>query len=114
MKKMIKTITVILTVCLMACIFFGCSEEKSNELVGTWKGTGNEHATITFKNDGSFKEKGISADADMSGTYTIDETNKIVVCNEKEYGLSFKYNYTLDGDNLTLQMDIGYPRTFSK
>lgn len=86
----------------------------NNELVGSWVGTGNEHATVTFKNDGTFTDKGNGKDADMSGTYTIDETNKVVVCTEKDYGLVFRYNYTISGNDLTLQMDIGLPRTFSK
>lgn len=120
MRKIFKMAVLAVVCCLVMSIFAGCSggEEGGgsggNELVGTWEGTGDEGATITFKSNGNFSEKGISKDADMSGTYTIDETNKRVVCTEKEYGLVFDYNYTISGNDLTLQMDIGYPRTFTK
>lgn len=115
MKKFIRMAAVILTCCLAMCLFIGCSGGEGgsggNELVGTWVGTGNEGATVTFKSNGKYTDKGVS---DMSGTYTIDEANKIVVCTEKEYGLVFQYNYTISGDELTLQMDFGLPRTFKK
>lgn len=118
MRKVFK-LAVLTAVCLLIMgVFIGCSGGEGgsggNELVGTWEGTGDEGATITFKSNGKFSEKGVSKDADMSGTYTIDEANKKVVCKEEEYGLAFEYNYTISGDDLTLQMDIGFPRTFKK
>ena len=87
---------------------------NKDELLGTWKATGEEKGTITFSADGTFKEEGNAMGVEMSGTYTIDTTNNKLVCSEKENGLTFAYNCTIEGNKLTLQLDRGKPRNFQK
>ena len=108
---------------MIICIT-GCSKEDDNqtsettthasrdELIGKWKGTGNELSTITLGSDGSYKDAvdGIS----VIGTYTVDSNAGTLTVNESEYGMVFTYSYELSGDNLTLQLNGGLPRTFTK
>ena len=117
-----KKIAIIMVAILTSLFFINCSadsgetafEEPANELVGTWQGVGNEQGSITFKSDGTFKEDDLPGDLNMEGTYTIDEMNKTVVCIENEYGITYDYAYTITGNELTLQMEYGFPRTFMK
>ncbi len=118
-----KKTAIIMVAILTSLFFINCSaasggeaafEEPANELVGTWQGVGNEQGSITFKSDGTFKEDDLPGDLNMEGTYTIDEMNKTVVCIENEYGMTYNYFYTITGNELTLQMEYGFPRTFVK
>lgn len=85
---------------------------SNDELVGKWKGTGNEISTLTLGSNGSYKD--IAGELSVIGTYTVDEISGTLTVNEKDYGLVFTYSYELDGDSLTLQMDGGLPRTFAR
>ena len=85
---------------------------SSDELVGKWKGTGNEISTLTLGSNGSYKD--IAGELSVIGTYTVDEISGTLTVNEKDYGLVFTYSYELDGDDLTLQLDGGLPRTFAR
>ena len=123
MKKYLKLFTVGILLVMIICIT-GCSKEDDNqtsettthasrdELIGKWKGTGNELSTITLGSDGSYKDAvdGIS----VIGTYTVDSNAGTLTVNESEYGMVFTYSYELSGDNLTLQLSGGLPRTFTK
>ncbi|MBQ5317043.1 MAG: hypothetical protein J6I96_05770 [Oscillospiraceae bacterium] len=88
----------------------------ATELVGTWKGTGDELATVTFGADGKVKDE-----TDLNGTiitiagpYSVDTAEHTVFVHDDEDGLDFSYHYTVSGDDLTLQMDGGKARTFKK
>ena len=135
MQSIWKKFTAAMMACLLLSVCAGCSgggSDKDNtdtknqeavksqkainkdELLGTWKATGEEKGTITFSADGTFKEEGNAMGVEMSGTYTIDTTNNKLVCSEKENGLTFAYNCTIEGNKLTLQLDRGKPRNFQK
>ena len=135
MQRLRGNLMAAIMLCLSLFIFAGCSGGGSNnvqetaanrgtakdqetakkhELLGTWKATGAEKGTITFSADGTFKEEGNAMGVEMSGTYTIDTTNNKLVCSEKENGLTFAYNCTIEGNKLTLQLDRGKPRNFQK
>ena len=112
---------------LVICLFAGCNgggdKDKSaaptvdpSVFVGTWKGTGNETATLTFSADGKIKDV-TNLDGtvySITGTYTVDSEENYVYVEEDEYGLTFAYRYTISGNDLTLQMEGGNPRTFRK
>ena len=85
---------------------------SASDLVGKWKGTGEEISTLTFGRDGSYKDD--AGFAVVEGTYTVDEDAGTITVNEKEYGLVFVYSVELSGNNLTIQTDFGLPRTFTK
>ncbi len=135
MQSIWKKFMAAMMACLLLSVCAGCSgggSDKDNtdtknqeavksqkainkdELLGTWKATGEEKGTITFSADGTFKEEGNAMGVEMSGTYTIDTTNNKLVCSEKENGLTFAYNCTIEGNKLTLQLDRGKPRNFQK
>ena len=122
MKRIVKLSLVILML-IMVIAFAGCGKKEddqqpaethasSAELIGKWKGTGNEVSTLTLGSDGTYKD--IAGDASVIGTYTVDEVSGTLTVNEKEYGLVITYSYELDGNDLTLQMNGGLPRTFAK
>lgn len=122
MKKLVKVLSVVLTVMMILCmVACGSKEEEqaeevvhasAEELVGKWKGTGGEISTLTLGSDGSYKD--IAGSAYIIGTYTVDSTAGTLTVNEKEYGLVFTYSYDLTDDTLTLQLNGGNPRTFVK
>ena len=122
MKRIIKTgmivFLLIMVIGIAACGNKESDQESavvhasSDELVGKWKGTGNEISTLTLGSNGSYKD--IAGELSVIGTYTVDEISGTLTVNEKDYGLVFPYRYELDGDNLTLQMDGGLPRTFAR
>ena len=90
----------------------GGSPFSAADLVGEWKGTGDEISTLTFGSNGSYKDDaGIAV---VEGTYTVDEEAGTITVHEKDYGLVFVYSVELSGNNLTIQTDFGLPRTFSK
>ena len=122
MKKSAKILT---TVLLLSIVFniTACGKNEpeqipvethasSAELVGKWKGTGKEISTLTLGADGSYKD--IADIASIIGTYTVDEIAGTLTVNESEYGMVFTYSYDLSGNDLTLQLDGGLPRTFTK
>ena len=69
-------------------------------------------STLTFAGNGSFSDD--AGDISMSGTYTVDEISNIITVNESEYGMTFKYDCTLEGKVLTIQVSGGKPRKFCK
>lgn len=118
MKRILKHIAIF---CLIICMTLGlaacssscgASSTPANELVGTWEGTGNEICTITFRNNGTCTDD--SGSVKIEGPYTINETMKIVKVHDDEDDMDFAYSYTLNGDSLILQMDMGFPRTFRR
>ena len=123
MKKSIRIISAIVLLILVFCIS-GCGKEESDQvsetkthaslsdLIGKWKGTGNELSTITLGSDGSYKD--IVDDISIIGTFTVDSTAGTLTVNESEYGMVITYSYELSEDNLTLQMNGGLPRTFTR
>ena len=125
-KKKFQVVAAFLMIFMM-CVAIGCggkSESSSNnssgakaskeDLIGVWNGIGNnDKEMITFKEDGSFKEE-YDGDLINTGSYTVDESQQTVTCKEKDYGLVFTYQFTLDGDQLTIQLEGGLPRTFQK
>ena len=123
MKKSIRIISAIVLLILVFCIS-GCDKEESDQvsetkthaslsdLIGKWKGTGNELSTITLGSDGSYKD--IVDDISIIGTFTVDSTAGTLTVNESEYGMVITYSYELSEDNLTLQMNGGLPRTFTR
>ena len=113
---------------LMMCFAVGCGDKNENNsngsgeqtqtskdaLIGEWKGIGNSSKEfITFKKDGSYNE-GYDGEVINRGSYSVNESNQTVTCTEKDYGMTFEYHFTLDGDNLTIQLSNGLPRTFQK
>lgn len=123
MKKFVKIMSLVLmlfvVISISACAEpadtaakTGGSSFNAADLVGKWKGTGDEISTLTFGKDGKYKDDaGIAV---VEGTYTVDEEAGTLTVNEKEYGLVFVYSVELSGKNLTIQTDYGVPRTFTK
>ncbi len=122
MSKFGKVLSVVLMLAMVFCIT-ACGKDNSElvteesqvssaDFVGTWKGTGNEISTLTLGANGSYKD--VAGDVSIIGTYTINASEGTLTVNESEYGLVFTYAYELSGDNLTLQMNGGLPRTFAK
>ena len=123
MKKHYKFFIVGILLVMILCIA-GCSKEDDtktsettthasrDELIGKWKGTGHEISTIIIGSDGSYKDA--VDDLSVIGTYTVDSTAGTLTVHESEYGMVFTYSYELSGDNLTLQLNGGLPRTFTK
>ena len=123
MKQFVKIISIVLMLFIVLSISAcGEPEETSTQisgssfsaadLVGKWKGTGDEISTLTFGSNGSYKDD--AGFAVVEGTYTVDEEAGTITVHEKDYGLVFVYNVELYGKNLTIQTDFGLPRTFSK
>lgn len=113
---------------LMMCFAVGCGDKNvdnsngsdeqtqtsKDALIGEWNGIGNSSKEfITFKKDGSYNE-GYDGEVINRGSYSVNESNQTVTCTEKDYGMTFEYHFTLDGDNLTIQLSNGLPRTFQK
>ena len=115
MKKLIVLLmSAVLCLALAGCGSSSGTEAAAtdNELIGTWRGTGNEPSIITFKSDGTCTDD--AGDIVIKGPYTIDESAKTVTVYDEEDGLVFEYSYKITGTDLTLQMEYGLPRTFSK
>ena len=122
MYRIVKMISIVLMMVMVICCS-ACGKGENNqtsggthassaELVGKWKGTGNEISTITLGADGSYKD--VADGVSIKGTYIVDSTEGTLTVNESEYGLVITYSYELSGDNLTLQMNGGLPRTFAR
>ncbi len=105
----------------MIFCFSACGENNSDQAAekvqvsaadfyGTWKGTGQELSTLTLGADGSYRD--IADGVSIIGTYTVDTASGTLTVNESEYGMVFTYGYELSGDDLTLQLNGGRPRTF--
>lgn len=120
MKKNIRILSTALLLTLLLCIS-ACGKDETEEvstvphaskaeLVGKWKGTGDEIATLTLGSDGTYKD--VAGELSIIGTYTVDEVYGTLDVSEKEYGMSFSYSYDLSGDTLTIQLNGGLPRTF--
>ena len=86
---------------------------KAEDLYGTWKGTGHEISTVSFAKTGAYRDDAGDG-LYVSGTYTVDEASQTITVNEEEYGMTFVYDFTVDGNKLTLQMNGGNLRTFVK
>ncbi|MBQ7990953.1 MAG: hypothetical protein IJ080_01885 [Oscillospiraceae bacterium] len=121
MKK--RCILMLLLCLTMTAPLAGCDSSRGNTLssvsdadksglIGTWKGTGNEISTITFNSDGTYRDD--AGSAVIAGPYEVDTQAMTVTVTDEEYGLVFRYSYTVSGDDLTLQMEGGLPRTFRK
>ena len=76
-------------------------------------GTNLRIACVSFSKDGNYKDDA-GDNLYIIGTYTVDEDAQTITVNESEYGMVFVYNFTIDGNKLTLQMDGGLPRSFTK
>lgn len=122
MKKAIKILTTALLLTMFLCVT-ACGKDETEqtatvthasaeELIGKWKGCGNEISTLTLGAKGSYSD--VAEGVSITGTYTVDSISGTLTVKEKEYGMVFTYSYDLSGDNLTLQMDGGNPRTFVK
>ena len=124
MKKMkrglIITLLMLMTLSYIAC---GKKEEdneqtsqktqiNADELIGKWKGTGGEVSTLTLGKNGSYKDD--AGDVSIIGTYSFDQASGTMTVKESEYGMVFSYSVELSENKLTLQMNGGNPRTFTK
>lgn len=125
MKKAVRIVAITLMLAL-ALSFAACGKKAESEpepvvtnkatiqdLYGTWKGIGGEISTVSFSKDGNYKDDA-GDNLYIIGTYTVDEDAQTITVNESEYGMVFVYNFTIDGNKLTLQMDGGLPRSFTK
>ncbi len=125
MKKAVRIVAITLMLAL-ALNFAACGKKAEPEpepvvtnkatiqdLYGTWKGIGGEISTVSFSKDGNYKDDA-GDNLYIIGTYTVDEDAQTITVNESEYGMVFVYNFTIDGNKLTLQMDGGLPRSFTK
>lgn len=124
MKKYFKLVlTAVLLVLVFGIAACGKKAEESassssnepifaDDLIGSWKGTGNEISTVTFKQDGSYKDD--AGDVYVIGTYEVDVFARTITIHEKEYGMTFTYDFNLSGDNLTMQLSGGLERNFTK
>ena len=124
MKKTARVFSVALILLLVlglaACNKKAAAEEEANtnpvtlnDLYGSWKGINGEISTVSFSKDGDYMDNAGDG-LYVSGTYSFNEADQTVTVYEKEYGMVFVYSVTLSGNQLTLQMDGGLPRTFAK
>ena len=82
-------------------------------LAGTWKGVDGEPSTLTLTKTGGYDDNAGDG-LYIRGSYTVDAISNTMTVNESDYGMTIKYNVTLEGKVLTLQMDGGLPRKFCK
>ena len=124
MRKFVKTISIVLMLLTILCLT-ACGDPKEEEsaklsgspfektdLIGQWKGTGDEISTVTFTKDGNYLDD--AGSISMEGTYTVNEQAGTITVHEKDYGMVFVYYVELSDKNLTIQTDNGRPRTFIK
>jgi uncharacterized lipoprotein YehR (DUF1307 family) len=124
MKKYTKLVFALLA-CLLIFSIAACGKKAddsatsvssdpilASDLIGSWKGTGEELSTVTFREDGTYRDD--AGDIYISGTYEFDALSRTVTVHENEYGMTFTYYVTLSGNNLTMQISGGKVRTFSK
>ncbi len=125
MKKAVRIISVALLL-MMVVTAFGCGKKEESapasetsgggsveELYGTWKGVGEEISTVSFTNTGIYRDDAGDG-LYINGTYTVDVNAQTITVNESEYGMVFVYAYSVKGNTLTLQLDGGKLRVFTK
>ncbi len=98
-RKMISTLALTLCVLMTVLCLAACGGSKS-ALVGTWESVEAPGASITFKADGtgSMDASGIS----VTFTYE-DKDNTVKVINDLNKEQTIVYEYTIDGDKLSLK-----------
>lgn len=98
-KKLIGTLALTLCVLMTVLCLAACGGSKS-ALVGTWQSEEYSGTTITFKDDGTG-----SMDTDgMKITFTyVDKDKTVEVINDLNKEQSIIYEYTIDGDKLSLK-----------
>lgn len=126
MKKILKTITIALVLCICASVYVSCEAIKKSDVVGTWhqidsswymdfKTDGSALYYCDIDDDGDFDEydrmpsTAISADGSEKTivwyheiTWRI-EGNKIITLQDTEVGLE-ECEYELSADGLTMAL----------
>ena len=97
MKKTAKILALVLAIAMVVALLTACGSKSA--LVGTWNSKDAEGTSITVKDDGtgSMDAAGIS----MDFKYT-EKDNKVVLSRDNEE-LKFNYEYTIEGDTLSLK-----------
>lgn len=97
-----KTLCVILAVMLLAVSLCACGT-GSNSIVGSWSGTTEGIAiTMSFEKDGSGVLSALGGLATEKFTYTTEGSALTVTTADDDKEV---YEYSLDGDTLSLTMD---------
>ena len=95
-----KTLCILLAVMILAVSLCACG--GSNSIVGSWSGSVEGiSVTMSFEDDGTGVMSALGGLASEEFTYTV-EGSKINVTTGDE---TDAYDYTLDGDTLTLTAD---------
>lgn len=91
----------------------GFTGGSAQTLLGSWKGVEGEISTVSFTNDGKYMDNAGDG-LYINGTYSVNEGAKTITVNEEEYGMVFVYNYSVSENSLTLQLDGGKARKFTR
>ncbi len=121
MKKTVRILSIVL-VLVAALSLAACGKKEvvveqtvgggsSEDLLGTWKGIGDEISTVSFTKSGVYRDDAGDG-LYVNGTYTVDESACTITVNESDYGMVFVYDYTVADDKLTLQLSGGKARNF--
>ena len=105
MKKTILTIGVIAVLAISLFVLTGCGE-ASKGIVGSWKYNGSTTLMYTFNADGTGSYAG------RSFTYT-DDGSSVTILYDGDTA-SGTYNYTIEGNTLTITDSFGNPVVYSK
>ncbi|MBR4579880.1 MAG: hypothetical protein IKO32_01455 [Lachnospiraceae bacterium] len=124
MKKTVRVISVAL-ILMMVLSAVACGKKaepvqteeftggSAQSLLGTWKGTAGEISTLSFTKDGKYMDNAGDG-LYINGTYSVNESANTITVNEEEYGMVFVYNYSVSDNSLTLQLDGGKARKFTR
>lgn len=116
-----KIICAAVALCLILVCLCGCQGvlfEKA--IVGEWTAKTNildsgvvTETTYTFNEDKTGSISGLFG-FDIATTYTIDETNLVIVTDTALLKQTLSYTYEFDGDNLILVDSDGTQTTLTK
>lgn len=118
MKKILCSVMVLCLVFTCLCSCQGAFYEK--RIVGEWTTKTNilgsgvvTETTYVFNEDKTGSVSGILG-LDIATTYTIDETNLVIVTDTALLQQTFSYTYEFDGDLLILTDSEGTQTTLTK
>ncbi len=118
MKKVTKKLALLLCLVMLATVLVACGDKKDGDsnsgsgdsgktdaITGTWKQTSEQDGNWiwTFSDGSKAKLVGETTGFESEGTYKLDEANKKVHVSLEKWDNEKDYDYTLDGNNLTLK-----------
>lgn len=107
MKRIAMIVAVVLVIAVVASLV-ACGEKSP--VIGTWNSNDAEGASIVFKEDGT----GSMGSSDFALTFSYTEKDKkleLTRVGEKE---KIVFEYTINGDQLSLKSEDGSTLTYTK